>query len=328
MSRKALISIFLFFAILELVLRISGKYKTPNERVVGFYFYRYHQKGEGFLHHWKPNKVVDYIQPEFRYLNKYNEFGVREMMLDSFLVDTNSISVLCLGDSFTEGDGCPYDSTWVRKTEYLCNLNKSKNYKFYNAGVCGSDVFFNHKWQQTNLINIKPKHIIECINTSDIDDVIWNGGLERFNSDSSWSGKTGPRWEFFYKFSHVFRAFVHKVLRYNDNLIKPGGEDLAILKIKEELIRQYNWCRENGISYSAVLQLCPHELKTKGYAGNKLFTELRKLSFVIDLSKDLEAQITPENYLQYSWPMNGHFNSLGYGVLGQLIYDKIYGTTN
>ncbi|MCF8253169.1 MAG: SGNH/GDSL hydrolase family protein [Bacteroidia bacterium] len=328
MVKKLGLSSLVFVVVIEFVLRLSGNYKTPNERVVGIYFYRYHQKGEGFLHQWKPNKLVDYEQPEFRYLNQYNEFGLREMALDSFLVDSGSISVLCLGDSFTEGDGTPYDSTWVKRTEYLCRQNQNSKYIFYNAGVCGSDIFFNHQWQKTEIMRLKPKQIIECINTSDIDDVIWNGGVERFNTDETWSGKTGPRWEIIYKYSHLFRAIVHIFLRYNNNLIKPGGEDIAIQKIKEELIREHDWCEENGIKYSAVLQLCPHELKTKNYSGNKLFKELSKLSFVIDLSNELQTQITPKNYLKYSWPMNGHFNSIGYGILGDVIYNKLYGTSN
>ncbi len=328
MIKKVLFSAVLFFAVIEAVLRINGKFKTSNERVVGEYYYRYYQKKSSSLHHWKPNKTIDYFEPEFRYQNRYNEYGIREFTLDTFLRDTTSIKVLCIGDSFTEGDGAPYDSSWVRQTEYLCNQFNQKKFRFYNAGVCGSDVFFNHQWLTTGIMQIRPKQIIECINSSDIDDVIWNGGAERFNNDGTSSGKTGPRWEIFYKYSHLIRAFVHKFIKYNDNLIKPGNENQAIEKIKNELIRINQWCKENGIVYRVVLQLCPHELKLEDYQENELFKQLAKLNFVIDLSKDLHSEINSENYLNYSWPMNGHFNSLGYKKLGDLIYKRIYQKPN
>ncbi len=324
MLKKLFFSVVLFFAVIEIALRIQGRFKTSNERVINEYFYRYHQERPGWVHNWKPNKITDYREAEFSYQNSYNEFGIRELPLDSFLRDTSSIHVLCLGDSFTEGDGAPYDSSWVRQTEYLCNQAGKGQFRFYDAGVCGSDVFFNHQWLKTDLMRFKPEQVVECINSSDIDDVLWFGGAERFNADGTTSGKAGPRWEIFYKYSHLVRAFAHAVLKYNNNLIKTGNEQVAIALIKNELIKTDQWCRANGIEYKAVLQLCPHELKTKDERAKKLFDELGKLDFVVDLSDELQTAINDGNYLEYSWPLNGHFNSLGYCKLGGIIYKRLY----
>jgi len=67
---------------------------------------------------------------------------------------------------------------------------------------------------------MKPHLVIECINTSDILDVIKRGGNERFNDDGTTSGKVGPRWELIYKYSYVFRRITHVFFKYNRNLIK------------------------------------------------------------------------------------------------------------
>lgn len=313
---------FIFLMALELMLRVKGMYVTSNEKAMNMYMYRYRTSTPTNVHSWKKNERVNYHQAEFSYINQCNEFGVREFPLDSFLKDTSTVKILCLGDSFTEGDGAPYDSSWVRRVEYLANQNHKKNYAFFNAGVCGSDVFFNHQWLKTDVAQLKPQVVIECINTSDIDDVIWRGGAERFNNDGTTKGKVGPRWEFFYKFSHLFRAFVHEALKYNTNLTKPSQEAEAILRIKEELNRNATYCQQQGIVYKVFLQPCPHEIRDSSTANKQFFSQLSTLPFVVNLTQPLMAKLTPQNINQYSWPINGHYNSLGYQILGDVIYDE------
>ena len=297
-------------------------YVTSNEKAMNMYMYRYRTSTPTNVHSWKKNERVNYHQAEFSYINQCNEFGVREFPLDSFLKDTTTVKILCLGDSFTEGDGAPYDSSWVRRVEYLANQNHKKNYAFFNAGVCGSDIFFNHQWLKTDVAKLKPQVVIECINTSDIDDVIWRGGAERFNTDGTTKGKVGPRWEFFYKFSHLFRAFVHEALKYNTNLTKPSQEAEAILRIKEELNRNATYCKQQGILYKVFLQPCPHEIRDSSTANKQFFSQLSILPFVVNLTQPLMSKLTPQNINQYSWPINGHYNSFGYQILGDVIYNE------
>lgn len=319
--KKGLLSGLIFFLALEIMLRIVGTFKTPNEKASGVYYYRYRNTSPTWVHRWKPNKTTDYKQVEFHYQNKYNEFGVREVVLDSFTSDTSSINILCLGDSFTEGDGAPYDSSWVRAVEIL-SRNENPQYRFYNAGVCGSDVFFNHQWLITDVMKLKPKLVVECINTSDLCDVVWMGGKERFNADSTTSGKVGPRWEMVYRFSHVFRAFVHVVLKYNSNLMRDADLNQSIQVIKQEITQTEQQLNKQGIKYVVVLQLCPHELRDQLVINTNFSKELGSLPFMVDLSSALLANIKQEQLNQYCWPINGHFNSKGYTVLGKTIYDE------
>ncbi len=319
-KKKWSLSGLIFFLTLEILLRIVGTFKTPNEKSSGNYYYRYRNKSLTWVHRWKPNKTTDYKQVEFRYQNKYNEFGLREDYLDSFTRDTSTINILCLGDSFTEGDGAPYDSSWVRASERLLR-NHNLKYHFYNAGVCGSDVFYNHQWLNTDVMKIKPKLVVECINTSDLCDVVWMGGKERFNADSTTSGKVGPRWEMVYRFSHVFRAFVHKVLKYDTNLMRNADLNKSVGVIKQEIIRTEQQLKRQGINYVVVLQLCPHEITDQSIINSYFLKELGTLPFVVDLSSALLTYIKPNQLNHYSWPINGHFNSNGYTLLGKVIYE-------
>jgi lysophospholipase L1-like esterase len=321
-GKKIALSILLFFLFMEVLLRLWGEYKTPNEKASNEYYYRYRKQLPTWVHRWKPNKTTDYRQVEFRYQNKYNEFGLREYYLDSFTRDTNTIKILCLGDSFTEGDGAPYDSSWVRVTERVAN-ESGRKYKLYNAGVCGSDVFFNHQWLNTDVMRIKPKLVIECINTSDLCDVVWMGGKDRFNPDSTTSGKVGPRWEIVYRFSHVFRAFVHKVLKYDTNLMKDVDLNNSIPIIREELVLTQQQLARQGVEYKVVLHVCPHEVLFPKSVNTPFFENLSMLPFVMDVSNEMELTINKNNLNQYYWPINGHYNWRGYQVLGDVIYSKV-----
>ena len=115
MVKKIFFSILVFYTFLEVSLRISSKFKTPNEISIGFYHCQYRQKTPTWYYYYKPNWTHYYKQLEFEYTNVYNELGSREKPFIEFLNDTISDKIVCLGDSFTHGDGTSYDSSWVRQ---------------------------------------------------------------------------------------------------------------------------------------------------------------------------------------------------------------------
>jgi len=328
MVKKIIFSIILFLVFLEILLRFSGKYLTNNEKASGWYVFKYKIVNSGWLHTWKPNLVLDYKQAEFGYTNFYNELGHREQPFSNFLKDTSSIKIIAIGDSFTEGDGTCYDSTWVKKLSFLVDNNTSKKFNFYNAGVCGSDVFFNYQMLRLKLVKSKPKLVIECLNTSDIDDVIWKGGQERFNSDSTSSVKIGPKWEKVYKNSHLFRAIIHRFLGYNENLIKINSikeKELNAIDLIDNQVKQTAYyCKQNNINYLLLLQPCPAEIGMVNDERQKLFlNKLSELPFAINLFKPLNQFYATQSIKNFSWPINGHYNSSGYWVLGNTIFNEI-----
>ncbi len=325
---KIIFSITIFIILLECFLRWNGKYQTTNERSYGKYMQRYRVTTNSWFHTWKPNLVLDYKQSEFHYTNIYNDLGHREHHFSEYLKDTSTHKIIALGDSFTEGDGSCYDSTWVKSL--ACALDKKfpSKFSFYNAGVCGSDVFYNNKILVSKLVQLKPKVVIECLNTSDIDDVICNGGKERFNEDGTTSGKVGPKWELPYKYSHLFRAIIHNVFKNNENLIPKDlltqKEAEAIQLIKQQVEETANFCKQNNIKYVLLLTPTPAEIIEPNTSKQTNFLKgLGNQNFVINMFEPLNKYYLNQPINQYSWKLNGHFNSKGYWVLGQAIYNEV-----
>lgn len=288
------------------------------------YFYRY--DSDSWFHTWYPNTIAEYNTNEFHYTNSINEWGHREKPLEYFTDNDSSFLILCLGDSFTEGDGAPYDSTWVRRLEYHLNKNYEKHFTLYNAGVCGSDIVFNYKILEQKLLNLNPRIVLEMINTSDISDIMYLGGNERFNEDGTGSGKVGPNWERFYKHIHVFRMFVHTFLGYNQNLVKKKEEQELIDKAIEEIVEQIsvtaNWCNNNDIPYIAFLQPTPGDIFNKDLYF-RLSSAIDKQPFIIDLSINMYPFFRKNKIEAYRWDENGHFNGKGYFLLGDFVFKSL-----
>ena len=207
------------------------------------------------------------------------------------------------------------------------NLNSKHKIKLYNAGTCGSDVFFNNKLLVNVLYKMKPHLVIECINTSDILDVIKRGGNERFNDDGTTCGKVGPRWEIIYQYSHVFRGIIHNFFDYDENLIKKSelleSELIAILMIKQKTDETALFCKQNGIPYILLIQPTPADLKTNQHQPTFFINQLAELQYSINLFEPMHKYYLLHNIKDDSWDLNGHFNSKGYLVLGNIIYEEL-----
>jgi hypothetical protein len=134
---KFFISILIFLVSFEIFLRVSGKYNTFSELNGKNYSFKFRVNRPTWYHTNKPNTSRIKKEKEWQYFNQYNEFGNREKSIFNFINDTSSIKVVCLGDSFTEGDGAPYDSSWVRNFEQKINSKVNIKYKIYNI-QCGS----------------------------------------------------------------------------------------------------------------------------------------------------------------------------------------------
>lgn len=319
MRYKFFFSVIFFFSVLEFALRLNGFYNSFEEKQGLEYEIKYKKNTSDWFHTWAPNVTIIYKNSEFKYINKYNNWGHRELPIRFFLEDQKRVKVACIGDSFTEGDGAPYDSSWVKGIEHLLS-NKNNKYLFYNAGACGSDVFFDYKMLTCKLIKLKPKIVLATLNYSDVFDVIYRGGDERFNSDSTTTYKAGPNWEWAYQYSHVIRLIVNQFLGFNYHFIKRNdelkAEVNAIKLIKKKVIETYTFCKKNGIEYYLIIHPHPLEINLK---SNKLTETLANEPFVINLFNDLYPYYKKNNIANYYWPKNLHFNSKGYFVMSNKI---------
>lgn len=321
---KNLFQIILFIAVLEILFRIFGINETFMESYEGTYQYFFVNVQPSWFHTWQPNSTIKFGQDEFTYTNHYNELGHRETPFKDFQSDTSSLKILCLGDSFTEGDGAPYDSSWVRFFEQGLAQKLDTNVKAYNAGVCGSDVVFNGIILQEKLISSKAKVVLECLNNSDITDIYYRGGKDRFAADGSMNSPKVKWWEPIYKYSYVVRAFVCTFSPYDNNLTHQKNlekdEQLSLEIMANQIIESYNLCRSNNIDYYVIINPVPSDVI---YRDFQIFEDLPSLIPkeipLINLYPRLYSTYDSLNITDYSWKANGHYNGKGYEVLGKSI---------
>ncbi len=133
--RPWLFSILFFFILLEIGLRITGELRVYSE-TTGMGFVTYYGKTlPSWYHTWNPNLDINYDQPEFKFTFKANSLGVREKQIPMQKPDS-VFRLICIGDSFTEGDGADYANSYPRFLEKKLNARAgdSPHFQVYNAG--------------------------------------------------------------------------------------------------------------------------------------------------------------------------------------------------
>ena len=325
---KSYFFIFLIFLfVLEIVLRFAGFFNTWDEKVNGAYQYKFGQTKDSWFHTWPQNETITYGGDEFTYQNHYNDLGHREIDFKDFKQDSTANKYVFLGDSFTEGDGAPWDSTWVKTFENNILTQLDSNILAYNAGVCGSDIYFNYIMLKENLLEAKPKAVFECINNSDIMDIYYFGGLERFQEDGSMKSRKPIKWEPLYKYSHVFRLFIQVFTSYNKNFTNKITFDNDKRKIIEGMAEQikltHQLCAENGIAYYLIYMPMP-DCAQENFVDDldPIPALIENQVPVINIFPCMFSKLDCENVKDYSWERNGHYNGLGYGLMGDCIFEE------
>lgn len=253
---------FLFVLVLEILLNLSGTTRTYTEKNHGFYYSPYQPNLELHYNHLRPNYDENSHRKEFRHIRHSNNdgFADKEWFLRK---DTSEFRVLCLGDSFTEGDGAPYDSTYVSFLEKYINKNFA-NSVVMNAGIRGSDPFFNFVNYRDKLVQYKPNVVIQTITSNDIfDDIRVRGGMERFLPNSKVKYKKMPV-EPLYACSHIARS-IYGLLGYNQYLLKNTISTEEYDEINTQLIslfKEYAETTEKN-KCKLVILLLPVKWETK-----------------------------------------------------------------
>ncbi len=314
--------------IVEIILQLIGFMDTYSEMIGNGYYSYYGQKKDSWYHSWKPNSTVDFKQPEFHFVNQYNNLGFRDK--DWVKTKPDSIKrLIVLGDSFTEGDGAVRDSAFPSFLERTLK-NNNRNWEVYNGGVCGNDPVYNYQFFKTQ---INPYYqydnLMLLFNSSEFDDLIYRGGVERFLSDSTTQYKDGPWFEIIYRYSRISRVALH-LLGYNEVFLKESEHTELKTKQLEYFTTLYKdidvMCKINNKKMLVVIHLFPSEL------GNEVCNNL----LLYRLAKKLENNKVPHIFIcepmqnaykklpyeSHSWPINGHFNGKGYQILSDVIYEE------
>jgi hypothetical protein len=319
--------IFLLFLV-EIALRVFGVASTYNEKNNGIFVSYYGTVSKNYYHTWPPNTEIEFKQKEFSYKNKINNLGFREIDLPNKPNDSLDY-IFVLGDSFVEGDGAPKDSAMPAFLEILFLKEGFKNVKVFNLGTCGSDAAFNYKVLKDIVLPLNPKLVLTVTNNSDINDFIFRGGLERFDEKNKLViTNKPPNGMFFYKYSRIARLYFH-ALGYGEGML-PKSTDVSRNLAEEEVVKTlvsiYNECDLNGINSIIVSHAFPNSQilfddndKYLEFLDNKLSKNIRHIN-TENQTKDI--LVTAPLYY-YSWKENAHYNSKGYKMFAEVIFNKI-----
>ena len=323
-------SVLFSFFLVELFLVISGTLKTYLEKVNGYYVSHYSPLDKTHYHIWAPNKPHWITKPEYSYWRPTNSLGLPDIEWPVSKT-INEKRILALGDSFTEGDGASFDSSYV-------SLLKGKlletGYHFYvmNGGVCGSDPFDNYINLKNRLLVYQPDVILQVIASNDLTtDIIIRGGMERFQNDGTLKYRPAPWWEPIYAISCLSRVFF-KMAGFNELLQKgdlnPADEKMLNEKTAD-LLRQYaSLCKQKGIRLFLFLRPDKYEIEYNKYAYNFsaiLSSTIDQDIVVYDLLPAYRQYISKNDSIvnDYFWKEDGHHNSKGYEMMAQTIYENL-----
>ncbi len=317
----------------EFVFRYTKHYATYLEQRDGIYRSYYNIKPETKYLTWGNTKEHWFSCPEFRYWRPTNKHGFGEYDFDS-LSKLPGIKIMALGDSFTEGDGAPYDSSWIKQLGAMLNYHRPKTNPIVaiNAGICANDPVYSVMQFKEQLVQYKPDIAILCINETDFQDVKARGGLERFKADGTLVVPQNPWWEPFYAESHLFRFYIHGILDYDYNFVshKEFRKNIPVYanKLKDVSTFFIETCNHNKIRPVIVMHPWGDELRQKRYLDYFDSVRIRlaaipSVTFVDVLEYDLSLPPGQADVEKIYWKEDHHMNSEGYKIMARAIKTQI-----
>jgi hypothetical protein len=321
-------SLVMIFAVLEAGMRISGKWgDLPYKIQKGDFNFEWGWEMDGTYFAFPPLSHTKIACQEFCYAYDLNSLGVREREVDT--LDTASIRLFIYGDSFVEGNGTAYDSSWVRKIEELL-LADGKDASVYMTGVSSSDPYYAYTALKSKLLALHPTHFIATINDSDFDNYMIRGGFSRFRKGGITRYRNPPPIYLFYRYSHLARMFAHQYWGYNYYLIKDANDPVKKKEAADSLSQAMavinDLCLENDIRFLAVIHPTPHPVcfGNDQTQSDVLSIDPATITYpAVQMFGPLREILTSENCYDYCWKIDSHFNGHGYGVFGELVYRSI-----
>ena len=317
---RVAVAVVLFMAVAEVGIRFTGLYSQLSEKNGKAFLSLFEPTHRGIYQNYAPFDTVHIHNTEFSYVHAMDAHGFRNN--GPF---TDSCAVMAFGDSFTEGLGAPQDSTWPAQLATLLHA------PVYNAGVMGSDPVYAAKILADNPMGISPKKAVFVVNYSDIADLVVRGGNERFTAGGTVKYKDAPWFMPVYRYSHLFRALVHMVFRYDYMFNSPQNREAHIREAMNGLATTLEeadaLCRQRGIRMYVFVHPVPQEYykrldgRLDFRAMDALVDTLRANGVqAVNLRPDFEQRLpTPDDWKKISWPLDGHFNGQGYRLMAECI---------
>ncbi|MCB9256449.1 MAG: hypothetical protein H6579_04910 [Chitinophagales bacterium] len=319
-----LIGILIIVLSLEIGLRFTKKLKTYSELNFGIYQSPYDASKYKELHVWSINDSIYSSQTEFTYSYLTNKYGLikREEEYDS---STNE-GVVFLGDSFVFGVGASQDSSLP------VLLENKLGYPVINAGIPGSDPYFEKVLLDSVFEPLGYNKYLFMLNFSDIYDYVIRGGQERFAEEGKIHFRKAPFLEKYYEKSFIVRAICHGILKLDYSLLHKK----ELEELKWEAVAAYTELfTKLAKKHTILIVLQPY---ARQYSNNKtVLQEVLNYSYLdslevhlkknqvpcFNLNKEIQKNIHANNYLKYSWALDGHYNARGYTLISEILANEL-----
>lgn len=220
-----------------------------------------------------------------------------------------------MGDSFTDnvgGNGYSFEKELENHIDSI---------EVMNAGVSGSDPFYEYILLEKKLLQYKPDIVFVDINLSDITDVIVRGGFERFTGDGKVRYKPGPWWEPVFAKLHIVRAVAKAFL--SRQFLLPAQDKKAraeaMLKIETCLDKFQAICNAHNIRCVFVFIPVEKEVMRGAMEANAVLNYCKSRNYAtIDLLHYfLNNGVSVHNASQYYGVLDGHQNAKGYAMVSK-----------
>lgn len=318
------VSLLVAFVIAEIICRIKGNYLSYNERTgASGYTSPFICDELNFTHSYQPHQSILLKRNEFTDSWRANEDGLKEKNIAD---KKNKHRILLLGDSFTEGVGAPPDSSYPRILETLLDTNV----EVINAGLGGSDIFFEYKLLQKLNARYKPDAVIVTCNPSDVLEYLTRGGFERFARNNQVSYRSAPWFEPLYAHSLLVRLIVHDVFHYDFSFIKQQDYDGELSKATAAMCCAIDsfriFCSENRLQFGMVFHpFYPDIMSPGNYTMKALIAHSSEENIpYTDALNCLQHQgINAQNWKTIYWQNDGHFKPKGYELLAKCVFEFI-----
>lgn len=314
--------------LMEFLLRMMGTFEVYSEKREGYYYSPFSllNKSWFYVYHANALKLLK-SGDEYDYVRHTNSLGLSDKEW-AVQKDSGTVRILALGDSFTEGDGAPADSSYpVLLAQLLPQAYPSLHIEVMNAGACGSDPYFEYMLLQHKLTAYRPDIVLYTNSENDLLlDYALYGGMERFLPD----GKVKPRlqkkiWMDVYAISHIFRA-IRSISRGSEALL--SDSDVAQAKRtmyadSKHLSKLYSQlAAANGFQCVQLIRPNKQEFKAAAYvfSPDSLLPkeDLPHYRQVDLLSIYLDTLGTPSQAGdKYYWKKDGHHNATGYQLMAE-----------
>lgn len=324
----AYFSVMFAVFIFELLLRLFGINATYLELRNGFYVSPFTTQENAWYHTRNPKTDHQLKNIEYNFPRHTNSLGLSDIEFN-IAKKQNTIRVIGLGDSFTEGDGASQDSTWLKRlAENLKKKHPNTTFDIYNAGICGSDPFFCYKLLEQKLINYKPDIIVLSINNSDIDDYFVRGGMERFLADSTTAYRKHPWYEFPMAISYIQRLILKNILDIDFTMIANKDKSKLTARAQTDILSAIkstsHLCHKNNCKLIVLFQCMKFEYFDKSYYAIKPIINQAEKDSTISVVNLLDSllknkTISDTNIANYYWYIDGHNNAKGYALMGDVV---------